>query len=713
MRQTEPLDRAAFAGIGAKAADDTVRYRTPVRLARVWAILIVTLALVNLALAVRYVVVTGDTAGFLSHQLLLPVSTIIYTLLGVMIITHRPANPIGWLFLVTGTAYAFTALSAGIIAYGASLPAVSPALTDLALWLGNWVWLPATILPTTFVFLLFPDGHLPSPRWRFVLWAAGLGMGLITLGLTLHSGPVESWGTGVNPYALVGADAVLDVVITLGSFLLLIGGVGSILAIFFRYRRSRGIEREQIKWLVYVAIVVVIFVFVTVPIWLSGGLSDPVALEVNIALTNAVLLVIGIAVAIAIVGYRLYDIDVIINRTLVYGVMTGVIILIYSLVVGAAGILFGLQGNWLLALVATGLVAVLFQPIRDRLQRGVNRLLYGQRDEPFEVMARLGQRLEQTLSPDSTYPTIVETVAQALRLPYVAIQIPRNNQPRTISSFGIPGHHLVSYELTHQGAIVGWLQVGRRAPDEAFNPADERLLHNIARQAGAAVHNAQLTADLQRSRQQIVTSREEERRRLRRDLHDGLGPSLASLLLEARVLRRLIRDDPAAAEGLVDEIQADIRATIDDVRRVVNELRPPALDDLGLVAALQVMAAKLGRRDDQSSPHLNVQIDAPADLPPLPAAVEVAAYRIVQEGLTNVLHHAQAHQAVVRIRMNGDLSLEVWDDGQGFQTRRDGGLGLISMRERAAELGGRLEIASSPQSGTRLTATLPISESRS
>ena len=246
------------------------------------------------------------------------------------------------------------------------------------------------------------------------------------------------------------------------------------------------------KWLAYVAAIIVIFMFVTVPVWLTGGLSDPVALEVNIALTNVVMLLIGIAAAIAIVGYRLYDIDVIINRTLVYGIMTGIIILIYTLVVGAASILFGAQGSRLLALMATGLVAVLFLPIRNRLQRGVNRLLYGQRDEPFEVMARLGQRLEQTITPDSAYPTIVETVAQAMRLPYAAIQIPRDGQRRTVDSYGIPSKDLVSYDLTHQGEVVGWLQVGHRAPDEALNPADERLLRNIARQAGAAVHNLSL-----------------------------------------------------------------------------------------------------------------------------------------------------------------------------------------------------------------------------
>jgi signal transduction histidine kinase len=265
--------------------------------------------------------------------------------------------------------------------------------------------------------------------------------------------------------------------------------------------------------------------------------------------------------------------------------------------------------------------------------------------------------------------------------------------------------------LTNQGEVVGRLLVGRRPGDEDFSAADTQLLQNIARQAGAAVYSAKLTADLQRSRQQLVTGREEERRRLRRDLHDGLGPALASLLLEARVMRRMIRDDPVAAEKLADEMQGDIRATIDDIRRVVHELRPPALDDLGLVPAIQVMSDKIGRPEGQDAVNgLQVHVDAPDDLPSLPAAVEVAAYRVVQEALTNVVHHAQARCAVVRLRLDDALHIEVTDDGVGINGGRPGGLGLHSMRERAAELGGSCAISRSPEGGTRVVATLPVGE---
>jgi two-component system, NarL family, sensor kinase len=695
------------------------------RILRVWAGLILALTLVNLSLAVWYAVATRDATGFLSHQLLTPVAAIIYTLLGVLVISRRPRNSIGWLFLATGTSFALSAMAAGIKVYGTALPAtLSPALLNTALWLDNFIWLPAQILPTTFVFLLFPDGRLLSRRWRLVAWMNSLGLALVMAALALHPGPIADWGTLENPLGLAGTEAFFEGVLNLGSILLVVGGLASILSVILRLRRSRGVERQQMKWLAYWAGVILVIGILIIPFWLAGGFSSAMAQELSIALTTVCMLGIAAAAAVAIVGYGLYDVDILINRTLVYGVMTGVVLLIYAVVVGGAGLLFQTQGSPLLAILATALVAILFQPIYARLQRGVNRLLYGRRDEPFEVLARLGQQLEQTITADSAFPTIVETVAKAMRLPYVAIQTRQGSGRQTVESYGVPGREVdrVAYDLVFQGEVVGWLQVGRRSPGEAFSRADDRLLRNIARQAGAAVYNARLTADLQRSRQEIITSREEERRRLRRDLHDGLGPALASLLLEARVLRRLVRDDPPAAEALADEMQGDIRATIDDIRRVVHELRPPALDDLGLVAALNVMAAKTGAakteaaktgRSDETTNgdgRLRINIEAPDDMPALPAAVEVAAYRIAQEALANVVHHARADCVTVRLRLDGDLVVEVIDNGVGFRRSREDGLGLHSMRERATELGGNFSIKRCPEGGTCVRATLPAGE---
>ncbi len=693
------------------AAPDAALAETPgraARLVRLWAVVILALMLLNLALAVGYLAATGDRTAFLSHQAQIPFLAIIYAGLGAAVAARRPRNPIGPLFLGVSTSFVLSAWAAGLPLYAALAPhLVSPALHDLGQWLSNWIWLPAQILPVTFVFLLFPDGHLLSPRWRVVGWAAGLSLLSLMFALAAHPGPVAEWGTLPNPYGLAGAEHLLERVITVGSALLAAGVVGSLLSIVVRFRRSRGIERAQMKWLVYAAAMILAVSVLAIPLWLSGNLANPQAMEWSITLTNVMTLSIAVAATVAIVRYRLYDIDFIINRTLVYGVMTGVVLLIYSLVVGGAGVLFGSQGNWLLTLLATGLVAVLFQPIRDRLQRGVNRLLYGQRDEPFAVLAQLGRQLEQPVTPDAVYPALVETVAQALRLPYVALEVKLAGGFHTAEAYGRPVEAPVALPLAHQGEIVGRLLVARRAPGEAFSAADERLLQNIAHQAGAAVHNANLMADLQRSRHQIVTGREEERRRLRRDLHDGLGPALAALLLQVRALRRLVADTPPAAEALADELQADIRAAIDDIRRVVHELRPPALDDLGLVPALRVMAAKIGAG---GAAGLRVTVNAPDDLPPLPAAVEVAAYRIIQEALTNVVHHAQARCATVSLRLDQALTIEVADDGLGFRSGRAGGLGLHSMRERATELGGTFSIESLAAGGMVVRATLPVEE---
>lgn len=490
----------------------------------------------------------------------------------------------------------------------------------------------------------------------------------------------------------------------------------TLLVILWQYRRSHsGVSRQQMRWLVLAAVLVggAALLFYFIPPLLGGT-----ALDSN--LVGLLGVVFPAAIAIAILRHNLFDIDTLLNRALVYGALTAVVLLIYIISVGGASALFQIQANWATAIVATGIVAVLFQPLRERLQRGVNRLMYGQRDEPFEVLSNLGQRLEGTLSPEMVYPTLVETVAETLKLPYAAIAVQGEDGLETAVSYGKPVADPICYPLTYQGNTIGQLEVAPRALGENLSEADERLLRNIAQQAGAAVHAVQLTSDLQRSRRQLVTAREEERRRLRRDLHDGLGPSLAALHLQSGVLRRLVTDDPQAAVALVDEFRGDIRATIDEIRRVVYELRPPALDELGLSAAVRSQAERWNGRvaegqngtgDARRTP-LRIDVEAPKTLPPLPAAVEVAAYRIIQEALANVAHHAQASHCLVQLSLDGReeamfLTVEIRDDGIGLHG--DGqGLGLLSMRERAEELGGRFSVSSLPEKGTRVWAVLPV-----
>jgi signal transduction histidine kinase len=260
--------------------------------------------------------------------------------------------------------------------------------------------------------------------------------------------------------------------------------------------------------------------------------------------------------------------------------------------------------------------------------------------------------------------------------------------------------------LIHQGETVGYIVLGPRAPNEAFSSTDLRLLEDLAPQVGVAVHAVRLTADLQRSREQLVLAREEERRRLRRDLHDGLGPQLAGLALKLETLRNRLTGDPLADSLLADLAKRTQEATA-DIRHLVYELRPPALDELGLVSALREGATQYSQQGYNS---VNITLDAPESLPPLPAAVEVAVYRIAQEALTNVVRHAEAHTCLIRLGLDeaiGVLCLEVQDDGKGLPIKRRAGVGLNSMRERAEELGGTLTILPIPTGGTSLLARLP------
>jgi signal transduction histidine kinase len=280
--------------------------------------------------------------------------------------------------------------------------------------------------------------------------------------------------------------------------------------------------------------------------------------------------------------------------------------------------------------------------------------------------------------------------------------------PKIAASAGKPVEMPLRLPLTYQGEPVGELLLGSRAPGESFGSADRRLLEALARQAGVAAHAVRLTSDLQRSRERLVAAREEERRRLRRDLHDGLGAQLAGLNVHAGTLRRLIRSDPEAADGLVVELREELRGAISDIRRLVYDLRPPALDDLGLVAALHQLAERYGSEGEQP---LRVLVEGPGDLAHLPAAVEVAVYRIAQEALTNVVRHARAKGCVARLAVDEDVVvLEIVDDGVGIPDERSAGVGLSSMHERASELGGSCVVQSVQEGGTQVLVRLPLPE---
>ena len=378
------------------------------------------------------------------------------------------------------------------------------------------------------------------------------------------------------------------------------------------------------------------------------------------------------------------------------------IVLIVLIVVGA-GALVPESWHWALTALAVGAVAVVVHPLRQTVQSAVNRLLYGERDNPATALAHLGQRLEAAATAEDVLPAIAETVARSLRLPYAGVAVQRGEKQEIIAAFGVAPEVVEKFALVDQGAVVGELQVAPRAPGEAFASADRRLLAQLARQAGPAVHAVLLVEALQRSRERLVTAREEERRHLRRELHDGLGPQLAALSLKVDAASNTAGSNPEQHARLLQEVKSGVQAAIADIRRTVYSLRPPALDQLGLIGAVAAQADELA-----TAAGVQATVVGPDVFPPLPAAAEVAAYRIIGEALTNIARHAQARSVYLGLCLTDALHLVVEDDGIGLPADYRAGVGLSSMRERAEELGGTFCIRSETGRGVRIEVSIPI-----
>jgi signal transduction histidine kinase len=467
----------------------------------------------------------------------------------------------------------------------------------------------------------------------------------------------------------------------------------------WRWWRGPTEDRRILRGLTYVMafIVVADLVIWVVPEALGGRALLPWTVSGLTGLPFVVL------VAVAIVRFGAFDIDVIVRRSLVYGGLTLIVLTIYVASAAVLGALLGSSSPFATSLLATGVAALVALPIRDVLQRGATQLLYGDRDDPVRAIRRLGERLEWTVDPDTMPRVVVDTVADALRLPYVALELGSGPSARIAAVRGSTLEATIERTLAFRSRPVGRLLVGPRGPSDPLSAADLRLLEDLSRQIGIAAHAAVLTEDLRVSRERIVAAREEERRRLRRDLHDGLGPSLAAIGMRAEVAETLVASDPVQAERLLVELRAEIGTAIADIRRLVEGLRPPALDEVGLVGAIRLAADRLSTADVP-----DVTVESDDALPELPAAVEVAAYRIATEAITNAVRHAGAARCSVRLLGGEALTVVVEDDGRGLPADRRDGVGLASMHERAAELGGECQVEALPDHGTRVVARLPL-----
>lgn len=613
-----------------------------------------------------WLVVTGVTAGVL--------------------VARVPGNAVGWLLAAVAVCVSLQGA-----AFGLANVLNRGVLFDVAAWLSHWVAVPGFGL-FAFVVLLFPTGSLPSPRWRWLPWC--LAVGLTAMCTAVAFAPAEVGGLEVtNPFAWESAAGILHVLATSANALLTMGVVATIASLVVRYRRSRGDERQQLKWFLFAVVVLV------VTLLFAGAASGPVN-ELSFVLALIGLTAIPAAVGIAILEYQLYDIDQVINRALVYTALTVVVVALYVATVGVVTVVFDRALGLAASLAATAVAAVAFHPLRTRLQKVADRLVYGQRNEPVAAISTLARQLHRAPDPARVPEHIVSTVAAALKLPYVAVELAHGRDGHTLVEHGTRPELTERLPIDWQGEQLGGLVIGG---DRRLRTSDRSLLADLARQAAPALDAVRLNRALERSRQQLVIAREEERRRLRGDLHDGLGPQLAGIAMGLDAVGNLLGSDPTAARETVNRLRTRSHHALETVRAVSRGLRPPILDDLGLVTAVREHADALG------TPHHRINVTVDGDVADLPAAVEVAAYHICLEAMTNAARHARATATNVTLRRsNATLELAVSDDGRGLLNDRRNGIGLSSMRARAQELGGTLTLTCGETGGTTVRTVLPL-----
>jgi two-component system, NarL family, sensor kinase len=673
-------------------ADERVHESTR-RLAATLSVVLL-LATVSILGATAYLQSTFDHA-WLVDLLLLSSVCLSSTVTGLLIAIQRPGNRIGLLLSLHGF---LVALVFGSDPYATYAGLQHPGRLPGAGWaemISTSYW-PLLFICVATILYRFPDGRCFSPRWRryelvslcsYAVYFVGVSVGTKTFPAPDQSIPVPT------PYVR-SIVAPLTVVVLVGIMAHLIGGA---LAARARFRASTGATRLQLLWFTWAGVAIPGALAIC---WLDNAIYGTATYVTGIAICTAGTM-ISLSIAIAILRYQLFDIELVVSQSLVYGTLAAGLAVIYAAGVYGLGSLIDNRGvGGLAAVVAT---AIFVEPLRSRIRSRAERWVYGDRADPYRALTRLGERMQATLAPDQLLTGLVDSVAEALRLPYIAIELSDSADDQPAASHGTPDSHgnaeTLAVPMAFRGEPVATLRVELPSGRE-LRQRERQLLGDLAGQGAVGVHALRLTMDLQQSRQQLVTAREEERRRLRRDLHDGLGPELAAIVMQLDAGTRLATD--SQLEGLLGSLATQTRQAIAEIRRLVYELRPPALDEVGLVGAIRQQATRL------TDAQLTFEVVGPESTAPLPAAVEVAAYRIAVEAMTNAVRHADARRCRVEICLNGSLELTVADNGRGISPARRAGVGLASMRERAAELGGRCSVESTGASGTLIAAVLPL-----
>ncbi|WP_210508980.1 histidine kinase [Naasia sp. SYSU D00057] len=621
---------------------------------------------------------------------------------GVLLFWQLPWHPIASTFLGFGVMWCLDGAASAWVNLSFALDAHLPGL-EFAAWFYTRLG-AILVLPFILLLVLFPDGRLPErPFWRALGWVAIVGAiipPVYALFVPPSAGP--AFGNSEEPPAEVLALDVLwirtpipvEIWTTVGRILppsFVIAGIAGLLVLISRWIGADAVRRSQLRWLIWAGIVVAVVTGV------GEAMLTGLIAELVFSLTLCLLCV---AVVVAVTRYRLYAIDSLFSWTLVYGALVAGILLLDIVLVTVAGSVLGEQRSALLAVVVVGLA---FAPLRNALFRLANRLVAGRRSDPYGVVTRLAARLEVARGLPAQLEAIAEAVADAFASPSVELRVERGGLVAVAALHGSNADRTVELPLEYRGTAIGRILMapGRRP---RLSERDQHLLDAVIRQAAAAATEAEATSELRRIRRELVLSREAERLRLRRDLHDGLGPLVASIRLRVETAANLLDSDPDSAETLLAGAADDAAEAVREVRRIVDGLRPPALDDLGVAGAIRAQADRFSA--ERGRVRTSIELSGG-----MPAAVEIAAYRIVSEALANAARHARASRVEVEVVGTVDgVRLRVADDGVGIGDTPRLGTGLASQRERAEELGGTWRVARRPDGGTEVVAWLPVAE---
>ena len=621
-------------------------------------------------------------------------------LLSAVVLRHpgdRATRAIGWALGGVGLFWALDGLSEAYVRLGTVTDHALPAMTFAVWFLARFTaLLPATIVVLP---LLFPDGRFLPGRWGVASWACMGVMVLSALAVTvtpyLQSTSHLPPGVDPDPTTIWALEPVAEAVNAVLHAATLLGVVVPVGVVVRRYRDSRGEARDQMRWLLWGALVAASIVVVAVFLDL-GALNGVVFF--------ACIVVVPVAMTIAVVDPRVVSIEDLLGRTVLLAALAAVLLVVdFVVVAGLTAVLDDSMDQSTVVLLVLLTTVLLYGPLRQRLGRWIRRVVLGERATPYDAVAGLASTLESTDEGAEQLAAVARAVADAFGVGFVSVEVDRSGGERLVATYVDRPAETRSLPIAYRGAAVGRLVLPARGLRSRLSRRDEELLGDLVRQAATAARTSRLAEELQDSRERLVTAREEERRRICRDLHDGLGPALSGVVFQLESARLLVDRDPAAAQDQIGSTSRHVQDVVADVRRLVHDLRPPALDDLGLVGALRQLAGTL---------------DPPAtvvagDLGTLPAAVEVAAYRIASEAMTNVARHAGAATCTVRLGVAGAaLAVEVADDGVGIPVDVQAGVGLVGLRERAAELGGRSEVTCPPTGGTVVRAWLPLRSDR-